>query len=156
RPELTIRSEILDATGRPILAIPDGTMERHEELAGELQRATTSPDYAAVGRLRLLNDTLVVPTVAAVMEGAKPIGFLVRWRRIASSNQTREQLSRLLGSNATLYWGNDRGDLWTDLSGVAPKPPQDMHVAPGETRQYSRPGASPVIASARAVPNAPW
>ncbi len=151
-----MRSELLDATGRPVLTIPEGGLERHEELTAELAGAAVGPDYAVLGRLRLMNDTLVVPTIAAVLEGNRPIGFVVRWRRISNNNsQAREQLTQLLGSNASLYIGNDRGDLWTDLSGVGAKPPVDMHMAPGGIREYRRPGGVPMLASARAVHGAP-
>jgi signal transduction histidine kinase len=156
RPENTMRSEVLDLDHRPLLSIPDGGQERHEELSAEFERAATGPDFAATGRFRLLNDTLVVPSVAAVLDGNRPIGYLVRWRRISASPQAREQLSKLLGANAGLYVGNDRGDVWTDLAAAAPKPPIDVHMAPGATREYTRPGGSPVIATSEAVPGAPW
>ena len=80
------------------------------------RRRRPAPDYAAIGRFRLINDTLVAPVVAAVVDGTRPVGYVVRWRRItAASKETRDQLSTLLGGNAQLYFGNDRGDVWTDL-----------------------------------------
>lgn len=156
RPENTIRTELLDANRTPVLTLPRGGTERHEELEPDLRRAATGPDFAAVGRLRLLNDTLVVPAIAAVLEGNKPIGYLVRWRRMSGSAQGREQLSKLVGANAGLYLGNDRGDLWTDLVGVAAKPPVDIHVTPGQIKQYKRPGHGDVVAASMAVPGTPW
>ena len=48
RPELNFRTEILDASGAPVLDIPSGPLERHEELAGELAKAAVGPDFAAI------------------------------------------------------------------------------------------------------------
>jgi signal transduction histidine kinase len=157
RPELNFRTEILDANGAPVLEIPAGPLERHEELAGELARAAVGPDFAAIGRFRLINDTLVAPVVTAVVEGTRPVGYVVRWRRIGNATQTaRDQLSTLLGGNAKMYFGNDRGDVWTDLVTVVPQPPSQGDFKPGKVREYTRPGGSPVFATERALTAVPW
>jgi len=157
RPELNFRTEILDAAGAPVLDIPSGPLERHEELAGDLAKAAVGPDYAAVGRFRLINDTLVAPIVVAVGDGTHPVGYVVRWRRIGNaSKETLAQLSTLLGGNAQLYFGNDRGDIWTDASTAVAKPPAGAAAKPGQIREYTRPGATPVFAANHAFVNAPW
>jgi signal transduction histidine kinase len=156
RPELTMRAEILDAQGAATASIQPGAMERHEELSAEIAKAAVGPDFAAVGRLRLINDTLVIPSVAAVVEDNRPVGFVVRWRRVAATTQARDQLAGLLGTNASLYLGNDRGDVWTDFVTTAAKPPVSVDIAPGQIRQYTRPGAAPVVATTHAVAGAPW
>lgn len=157
RPELTIRTEILDATGAPIFSVPQGALERHEELAADITKATADSNFATVGRLRLINDTLAAPIVAAVMEGGKPAGYVVRWRRIATATpQAREQLAKLLGGNASIYIGNDRGDVWTDLTGVAPKPPADAKLEAGKLREYTRPGKAASIAAMYPLASVPW
>jgi signal transduction histidine kinase len=157
RPELNFRTDILDASGAPVLDIPAAPLERHEELAPELAKASVGPDFAAVGHFRLINDTLVAPIVGAVMEGDKRVGYVVRWRRIGTATkEAREQLAALLGGNAQLYFGNDNGDLWTDLIGVAPKPPAPAGFKPGKVIEYTRPGGSPVFAANQAFANAPW
>ena len=157
RPELNFRTEILDAAGTPVLDIPSGPLERHEELAGDLAKAAVGPDYAAVGRFRLINDTLVAPIVVAVGDGTHPVGYVVRWRRIGNaSKETLAQLSTLLGGNAQLYFGNDRGDIWTDASTAVAKPPAGAAAKPGQIREYTRPGATPVFAANHAFVNAPW
>jgi signal transduction histidine kinase len=157
RPELNFRTEILDANGAPVLDIPRGPLERHEELAGELAKAAVAPDYAAVGRFRLIDDTLVAPVVTAVLEGTRPVGYVVRWRRIATaSKEARAQVSALLGGNAQLYFGNDRGDVWTDATTIVPKPPESGPMRPGQIREYTRPGGEPVFAANHAMTSAPW
>lgn len=157
RPELNFRTEILDAAGAPVVDIPAGPLERHEELAEEIAKAAVGPDYAAIGRFRLMNDTLVAPVVVAVLEGTRPVGYVVRWRRIATaSKETLAQLSALLGGNAQLYFGNDRGDIWTNASTVVPKPPASAPTQAGQVREYTRPGGEPVFAASHAFTAAPW
>ncbi len=157
RPELNFRTDILDASGAPVLDIPNSPLERHEELAGEIAKASAGPDFGAIGRFRLINDTLVAPIVVAVGDGAHPVGYVVRWRRIGTaSKETLAQLSTLLGGNAQLYFGNDRGDIWTDAATAVPKPPAGAPAKPGQIREYTRPGGTPVFAANRAFVNAPW
>ncbi|MFI5232607.1 MAG: ATP-binding protein [Gemmatimonadales bacterium] len=157
RPELNFRTEILDASGAPMLDIPAGPLERHEELAGEIAKATVGPDYAAIGRFRLMNDTLVAPVVVAVVDGTRPVGFVVRWRRIATApKEAVAQLSALLGGNAQLYFGNDRGDVWTNASTAVPAPPANAPKQAGQIREYTRPGGEPVFAASHAFTSAPW
>jgi signal transduction histidine kinase len=160
RPELTMRTEILDANGDPVAADVSGSLERHEELATDIAKAATGPDFAAVSRFRLINDTIVIPSVGAVMDGNKPIGYVVRWRRLNSgapqARQSLDALTKLLGGKAALYIGNDRGDVWTDLVSAAPKPPGGIDLQPGKFREYTRPGSGDVVATTHVVPSVPW
>jgi signal transduction histidine kinase len=157
RPEVTIRTEVLDANGTPMLSsIPGATLERHEELAGEITRASTGPDFTAIGRFRLIDDTLAYPSIAAIVEGNRPIGYVVRWRRVSATPQARDQLMGLLGTKASLFIGNDHGDVWTDFVGTAPKPPEGAKFAAGQIEQYSRVGGVPVVATTRPVNGVPW
>ena len=156
RPEVTMRAEILDAGGEAKLTLHPEPPERHQELAEELKKAATGPDFASVGRLRLINDTLVYPEVAAVVTGNQPIGFVVRWLRVTATTQARDQLAKLLGGNASLYIGNDHGDVWTDFVTSAPKPPADADLTPGKIHVYTRPGGTPVVATTHAIASVPW
>ncbi len=156
RPELNMRTELLDANGVPVGTPQADAIERNQELKSEIARASVGPDFAAVGRFHLINDTLVIPTVAAVVEDNHPVGYIVRWRRISSTTQARDQLSALLGTKAALYIGNDRGDVWTDLVSTAPKPPAGADLKPGKLMEYTRPGGVPLMAMTHAVPGVPW
>jgi signal transduction histidine kinase len=156
RPEITMRAELLDANGAPLLSLHPEPAERHEELSGDLAKAAVGPDFAAVGRLRLINDTLVYPEVAAVVVANKPAGFVVRWRRVQATTQARDQLAGLLGGKASLFIGNDRGDVWTDFVSATPKPPAGTDLTPGKIHEYTRPGGKQVVATTHAVGSVPW
>jgi signal transduction histidine kinase len=85
------------------------------------------------------------------------VGYVVRWRRIGTaSKETLAQLSTLLGGNAQLYFGNDRGDVWTNASTTVPKPPASAPTKAGQVVEYTRPGGPPVFATMHGMTNVPW
>jgi signal transduction histidine kinase/CheY-like chemotaxis protein len=150
---------LFDAARTPLLSTADSVVEKHEELSPQFTAADSAPNFGAVGRLQLLNGALVSSSVVAVTESNTVVGYIARWRRTTQAQpsraqQGRDQLSGLLGSNAALYLGNDRGDLWTDLADVVPGPPVAVPTDGGQVT-YSRPGRAPVFAASRSVPGSP-
>jgi signal transduction histidine kinase/ActR/RegA family two-component response regulator len=150
---------LFDADRIPLLSAVDSVIERHEELAVQFSAADSAPAYGAMGRLQLLKGALVSSSVVAVTDGQHVIGYIARWRRATQAQQSRAQqgrdlLSGLLGSNASMYYGNDRGDLWTDLADVAAPPPVPVPMN-GTLVRYTRPGHQPVLAAGRTVPGSP-
>lgn len=156
RPEITMRAEILDANGTPVLTASPEPSERHEELAPDIARASVGPQFATVGRFRLINDSLAYPEIAAIMQKDHPVGYVVRWRRVAATTQARDQLAQLLGTKAGLYMGNDHGDVWTDFVAQSPKPPISGDMKPGQIYDYTRPGGTAQVAATHAVSGVPW
>ncbi len=156
RPEITLRAELLDASGAPLASLHPESAERHEEIAADIAKASVGPDFSSVGRFRLINDTLVYPVIAAVTTANKPVGYVVRWVRVQATTQARDQLAGLLGGKASLFIGNDRGDVWTDFVTSTPKPPAGVDLTPGKIENYTRPGGHPVVATTHALGNAPW
>jgi signal transduction histidine kinase len=79
----------------------------------------------------------------------------VRWRPLRTSPKAIDQLSKLLGTKATLYFGNKDGTLWTDLLRPVTRPPfdtLDIH----QTVTYARPERGRVMASAMPIPGTKW
>jgi len=60
----------------------------------------------------------------------------------------------LLGSEASLYFGNATGDVWTDLVKPVPKPPTDLASTLSITH-YMRNGDS-MMAAGRSIPGTPF
>ena len=112
-------------------------------------------DTGLVGRLQLGDDSLIYPVSALIQGHGGPLGYVVEWRRATSSPKSREATLQLIGSGASLYVGNDRGDFWTDLLGQAPKPPVDVRNAKG-ILTYQRPQSGGVMAAARSLTPLPW
>jgi signal transduction histidine kinase/ActR/RegA family two-component response regulator len=73
---------------------------------------------------------------------------------VVATPETQKQFMALIGSKATMYFGNNQGDLWSDLVSVAPKPPVDVRSAT-EVSHYVR-GESSVMALARPISGTPW
>jgi signal transduction histidine kinase len=143
------RTDSVGAAASDVLLV-----ERHEELASDFRSALSAPERVAVGRMRLMDDQIVIPHVAAVLHGRDPAGFAVVWRRVAANRQELEQISLLIGSDARLFVGNDRSDLWSDFVRRADAPTADL-PATGELRRYARPEGGRVVAASRPIEGTP-
>jgi hypothetical protein len=109
-----------------------------------------------VGAFRVLTDSIGHPVVAAVRsDGERPVGYLVRWRRVSATPDARQKFVDLIGTGADLYLGNSQGDIWTDMVSMAPKPPTDVRLVASVTH-YRREGKSSVAALARPIGGTPW
>lgn len=149
-----MQAELWSVDHKLALAVPDGSTPLQADLTTEFKQCATEP-FRAGGAIRLLKDTLVAPAVAAVRnEAGEPGGYLVRWRKVASTPEARKQLTDLLGSQAALYYGNNQGDLWTDLLKVVPQPPVDLRSTRAVT-SYTRDG-NPMMALGRPINGTPW
>ncbi|HEY9229206.1 MAG TPA: ATP-binding protein, partial [Gemmatimonadaceae bacterium] len=87
-------------------------------------------DSARVGRLRALNGVTVYPTSAPVRGTAARV---VQWRKVAGSARGRQELSRLIGSDAMLLIGNADSSHWSDLvrATTGPSPSARVEAIPG-------------------------
>ncbi len=118
-------------------------------------RWPVNADTAAIGWIQLIGDSLAYPVTALVTGHARPLGYLVQWRRATSNPRSRESTVQLIGSGAGLYVGNDRGDLWTDLLRQVPKPPVEVRATQG-ILTYEGPGGERMLATARSLGAMPW
>lgn len=163
-PEQSLLTELRDPTGHLVLAAMKGgtpvtviVPPLGESDSADFSRvfpSLASGDSAAMGRLFAQGDSLLYPVVARVP--GQPGGYLVNWRVVGTAPQAREQVSRLLGSGAAFYFGNSDGSQWSDLGHPASAPPVELERLRG-TLRFDRPGpAGEVLASASAIPGAPW
>lgn len=151
----SIRTELWSADGGLLLVTPEADTTPLGDLTAEFKQSAAEP-FKTIGPIRKVKDTIGFPAVAAVKtEDGKVAGYLVRWRKLAASADTRQQMTKLLGSNATLYFGNHADDVWTDLSSVVAKPPRDVRTS-GDILTYVREGETSVLALARPIVGTPW
>lgn len=139
----------------PSLALtsPDGSSVEGE-LEAEFKACAVDP-FKTVGPIRLVKNILAYPTVAAVRDDSgKVLGFVARWRRVSSTPEVRKQLENLIGSEAGLFLGNARGDVWTDLDKQVPGPPSGLQSTQQITR-YERNGNS-LMALGRPIIGTPF
>jgi PAS domain S-box-containing protein len=150
----SVRVELWRDDGTIALTLPEDTQQAPLDLTPEFKQVGAEP-AKVVGAIRVVNGTPMYPAVAAAKdESGKVIGYLVRWRRLVATPEGRKQLSDLLGSEADVYFGNSRGDVFTDLVQAVPKPPVDL----GSTLQsihYTHNGES-VMALGRPINGTPW
>ncbi|HEY6215964.1 MAG TPA: ATP-binding protein [Pyrinomonadaceae bacterium] len=143
------------STDRLLLVSPESQATPLSDLNAEFKHSAVEP-FRTIGNIRRLNDTIGFPAVAAIKgDDGKVAGYLVRWRKVAASADTRQQMTKLLGTNATLYIGDQADDVWTDLASIIPKPPLDVRTH-DDIQTYDRDGNTPVIALARPIAGTPW
>jgi signal transduction histidine kinase len=152
---LSVLVEVLNADKQKIYATGKEQISGQVNLDHALSRAAVNAGYTYVGKIYLVGDSMYIPVVAAVTENKKPIGYIIRWRVISSTSKALEQLSQLLGTNATLYFGNNDSQFWTDLIKPVPAPPVDS-LDFQKTMSYSRKNSMEVIASVKPIVQTEW
>jgi signal transduction histidine kinase len=151
----SVRVELYNAQGTRLLVSPESETTPLGDVTTEFKQAASEP-FKTVGKIRQLKDVIGFPAVAAIKsEDGKVAGYLVRWRKLAASSDTRQQMTRLLGTSATLYLGNNDNDTWTDLATLVAKPPVDVR-AKEDILTYRRNGDTDVIGLARPITGTPW
>lgn len=147
--------ELWSKQGGIVFSAPDIETISTGDLATEFQQSSSEP-FKTVGAIRRVKETVGYPMVAAVKDdGGQIIGYLVRWRRLATTPDSRQQMNKLLGGNAALYLGNNGNDIWTDLEKVVAKPPIDLSAL-SDVALYERGPSGTVMALARPISGTPW
>ena len=148
-----LQIELWNTSRSLVLTVPDGASPESLDLEAEFKAAAGDP-FKTTGPMRVIKDVITSPLVVAVQDDlGKPIGYLVRWRRMQIS-PTPKVLTDLLGSESALYIGNIHGDLLTNLERITAKPRADLGSA-SEVMQYSRDG-NRVLALGRPIVGTPW
>lgn len=149
----SFRVELWDTNHSRVLIVSNGASSEPVDLENEFTQCARDP-FKAVGALRIVQDVVIYPALAAVKDVAgKPIGYLVRWRQLSATPDPRG-LRDLVGSEASLYFGNRQGDVWTDLGKAVPKPPLGLDSTL-KIVHYMRDGDS-VMALGRPIDGTPF
>lgn len=137
-----------------IFSAPEAEPISLGDLATEFQLCASDP-FKGVGAIRRVKGTIGFPAVAAIRDDGKVIGYLVRWRSLMSPPDSRQQMTKLLGTSAVLYIGNNSNDIWTDLEKVVARPSIDLHQL-AIASSYDRADSGTVIGLARPIAGTPW
>ena len=145
----TVWVELRDPQGRQLLrqgrsGMPDAT--------DELTRGPSDSNF--VGKLYRVGDSMYYPIIATATRDGKALGYLLRWRAVRTTSRAVADLSKLMGSKAALYVGNDDGSLWTDMAQPVPAPPLVMQNI-RKIVHYDRPDGK-VIAYMVPIPGSRW
>ena len=145
--------ELINNNRQPVLRATLDSTHTFTELDSLL--AATNDSLEGVGKIYRIRNKMYYAIGVRVAENKIPLGYLVRWQKISASPQTLEQLSKLMGSQAKLYIGNDDGSLWTDM--IKPVSLQHLksdHV--GKLIESSTPDNQKIIAFAKRVQSTRW
>ena len=157
--ENIVRTELRTPDGEVVLATESS------EFSGKLPaipwptlvKALRPPDVAGgvrtgYGEL-VQNEGIIFQSIVAEIP-VGPGGYLVTWRRVRVSVQSRNQLASVMGSDAALYYGNISGGLWTDLSTPIDGPPHPLNLE-GISR-FDRAQRGDVLAAVRPIAGTPF
>lgn len=145
--------------GTPLLASrPDSSSPRstarHEELEQQFRWVLDTPDRPTVGNLQNINGEVVLPFVAPVLDGNRPVGIAVMWRRITATPTTVSQVATLLGAGAQIFFGDTESNVWSAFTAPSTPPPVPL-PAPGDLVRYARPDSPAVVAAVTPVRGTP-
>ena len=148
-----IASEIRDSAGAVLLSATQSTLRVDTIAVNDVLPAMEPGDSAVAGAFRLVGDTLVFPVAIGVPSAS---GFyVVQWRKLTASRRAREQMSRLVGSDAELFLGSSSTGRWTNLERVVPPPPFASRAGDSSQHYLSEDG-SDHLASVLPVIGTPW
>lgn len=146
----TVWVELRDPQGKQLLR--QGTPVMTPDLTNEIIENKADSNF--VGKLYRVGDSLYFPIITTAEKDGKTLGYFLRWRIVRTTSKAISDLSRLLGSKAALYVGNDDGSLWTDMAHPVPAPPLSMQDL-RKIVHYDRPEGR-VIAYAMLIPGSKW
>jgi PAS domain S-box-containing protein len=159
-PEWIVRLELRDASGRVVLSAPGHESQGETKfttldtvdgpsLVGLASSGTSDIGY---GKLAPDGNVVLFPIVARI--GDPTSGFLVVWRRVATTWQAAEQVAAVLGNESAVYMVNADGTLWSQFGrpvASSPEPP----VFEGVT-VYDRAGVGRVLSVSGPMEGTPW
>jgi signal transduction histidine kinase len=149
----SLQIELWNANHSLAMVLPESSTAESSDLEKEFKLCADSP-YRIAGTIRVIKGIIAYPVVAAARdEAGKPIGYLVRWRKLSGTPDARKQLTDLIGSQAALYFGNSQGDVLTDTVKVVSQPPGGLRSTLQVTH-YIRDGNS-VMALGRPINGTP-
>ena len=144
------------ADGRSLLSVGT-TAEQDSAVASELRGPPAGRDSTTISRFANVRDTLVYGVMRRVGAERRLLGTVVEWRRFARSPEGRKQLRDIIGSSADVLVGNTRGNGWTDLADLVPRPAVEMaDTGRAALASYERAGTGPVLAAVRPITGTPW
>ncbi len=140
-------AQVMDKSGVVIFSLPRSSLDN-------LHFSPMAPDSAGFGPLSRGDTGFAYATSAPIVAGGKPIGRLVIWRRLQTSERAVRAVADLLGQNGALYVGNLTGDVWIDLAGhPAARPP--LPGPRGGFVEFER-GTGMQLATVRPMAGTPW
>jgi signal transduction histidine kinase len=152
---LTKLVELQDCSGQTLLESGSTKIQTMARFNAASELAGSHAPAGQVGKIYLLGDSMYFPVTARIVRDKRYLGYIVRWRLLLATPQAIHQLSQLMGTQATLYFGNTDGGFWTDM--IRPVPRQYLDSTRlNKILSYNDPPLGPVMASAVPIIGTKW
>lgn len=149
--------ELLNTQRQPILRSAKESILSKVNFDSLLSNAFNNDTAAAVGKIYAVKEGMYYPFIASTINDNKEvIGYMVRWRRVAATPRTLAQLSQLMGTKATLYFGNADKSLWTDMIKPVASPIPDNATSSKNVFLYSNDEGHKLMGSVKPIAHSPW
>jgi signal transduction histidine kinase len=147
--------QLLNLYRQPVLSIKKPGVNINIDIDSSLRATSAAPEFTTVGKLYLAGDSMYYPIIVAVTHSNnKPIGHIVQWRLVTATQKSLELLSKIIGTDGSLYIGNYDGSLWTNTMKPVSLPVFEKTGIPNVVG-YKRNG-NQMIASVRPITNTSW
>lgn len=143
---MNVLIELQDIQGKTILYTGKQLIQQKTSLNAASEIAAVKPLQNVAGKIYTIGDSMYIPSIATITKDKKPIGYIVRWRLLIATPQAVAQFSQLIGTKATIYFGNSDGSVWTDMMTPISKPPMDIKNI-GKVVSLNEKGNNHVLAS---------
>ena len=125
------------------------------DAAAERERldAAAHADSGRLGRFFTSAGRIYFWTTVPVRENGRLLGFVAQKRRVGAQPRAEQQIRELTGGDATTFYRNNTGELWTNLLGVPVAAPAGIDTSHG-VLTYMR-GGERVFATTAVIPSSP-
>ena len=147
--------ELTDINRKTVLSTGHASIKDKVDLDTIFANLPHNPDSCKIGKLYTINDSVYYPVISEVSDQKKIIGYLVRWRLQRSTPKAIAQVAKLLGTDATLSFGNKDGTLWTDMMKPVTRPPVDT-MGTQMLFEYTSLQGTKVLAAVQPIANTQW
>ncbi len=147
--------ELLSAAREPILHSGIRGYSKEAVLDKLIPSLPFGQVTGSISKIYLVGDSMYYAVVMPVTDKKQLTGFLIRWRHLVANQQTVDQLSQLMGSNASFFIGNTDGSLWTDMMRplAHPAPDTSKFSVPIEYKNHE---GNRTLAAMKSIAATPW
>lgn len=151
---LLVGTELWDSAGTRLLTTNDTLPTELDTLTAALT-ALVRDSATSIGPFTPSGRQTLYPAIARIMADGVTHGYVVRWRLLSGTVDTRDRLEDLIGGGARVHLANTAGDVWTDMLSQIEPLPIPLTGSEDATR-YERADDGDAIAVAAEIGGTPW
>ena len=155
RPNGTAVTELWSADRRRLLSTGPSPALGETEAENAFLDAVADTDSLVYGPLRAIGPVVFTSTIAPIVVDGERRGYLVRWSRVASSPQSAQAISRLIGSDAEVYLADPGSGVVMSVAGDRVQFPLRI-TRTDTTLEYGWPGRGEFVAATAPIRSMNW